>query len=594
MKKKYNTLNEEINRIKSLFNEGRLYGNLVDKEEEIITEQRKFLSNITDAFSIALKTTDPKILKKFQDFMNVEIRNVDDIIKHVDDFEDLWGIVVPNLNTSKVKVNLVKVKNAIEGGKLNNLSEEKLFNSVLPGFPEKGGMRDMIYDFWLEANGKSINLPQKVETRIVKTDPNTGALVIGTKNEKGVIVYKNEKGEVSSIENPTKQDSGSGKSKDSDVESERFRPDIEDADFVEVPSGSDLGDLNGKKIKATEENLRNLSESVVRNAEDATEKGDKTIISFSFEGEGSEEIAKQFMEDFRGKNVSTTTQEATQEVAQEVVEQGIKNRSVDIKDKNKYLKYTGDFLNKLFTKYPTKLWLNPAAIGEGIWKQNHGWWLKTKEYGGKVIFRSILIPTTAFIAWSSIRSKKQDRSYLRGYIADASVVIKKISDWVKNLSVKEDVLGGLEDSIRTLSDNKIEPDIIKKNLIDAATMAITGVTTGESFLSCEDIINSSDSDIIKKSFSKIKVDENARISELLKNEGESLDIDSINEIKSKTKKVLDFVVDQGLLDVSQFNTLVRKTRSQCEETKKLEELEKELDEKIKEGTVEIEIDGDLI
>jgi hypothetical protein len=594
MKKKYNTLNEEINRIKSLFNEGRLYGNLVDKEEEIITEQRKFLSNITDAFSIALKTTDPKILKKFQDFMNVEIRNVDDIIKHVDDFEDLWGIVVPNLNTSKVKVNLVKVKNAIEGGKLNNLSEEKLFNSVLPGFPEKGGMRDMIYDFWLEANGKSINLPQKVETRIVKTDPNTGALVIGTKNEKGVIVYKNEKGEVSSIENPTKQDSGSGKSKDSDVESERFRPDIEDADFVEVPSGSDLGDLNGKKIKATEENLRNLSESVVRNAEDATEKGNKTIISFSFEGEGSEEIAKQFMEDFRGKNVSTTTQEATQEVAQEVVEQGIKNRSVDIKDKNKYLKYTGDFLNKLFTKYPTKLWLNPAAIGEGIWKQNHGWWLKTKEYGGKVIFRSILIPTTAFIAWSSIRSKKQDRSYLRGYIADASVVIKKISDWVKNLSVKEDVLGGLEDSIRILSDNKIDPDIIKKNLIDAATMAITGVTTGESFLSCEDIINNSDSEIIKKSFSKIKVDENDRISELLKNEGESLDIDTINEIKSKTKKVLDFVVDQGLLDESQFNTLVRKTRSQCEETKKLEELEKELDEKIKEGTVEIEIDGDLI
>jgi hypothetical protein len=592
MKKNYKTLNEEINRIKSLFNEGRLYGNLVDNNT--ITEQRKFLSNIKDAFSIALKTTDPKILSKFQDFMNVEIRNVDDIIKHVDDFEDLWGIVVPNLNTSKVKVNLVKVKNAIEGGKLENLSEEKLFNSVLPGFPEKGGMRDMIYDFWLEANGKSRNLPQKVETRIVKTDPNTGALVIGTKNEKGVIVYKNEKGEVSFIENPTKQDSGSGKSKDSDVESERFRPDIEDVDFVEVPSGSDLGDLNGKKIKATEENLRNLSESVVRNAEDATEKGNKTIISFSFEGDGSEEIAKQFMSDFRGKNVSTTTQEAAEEMTQEVVEQGIKNGSVDIKDKNKYLKYTGDFLNKLFTKYPTRFWLNPAAIGEGIWKQNHGWWLKTKEYGGKVIFRSILIPTTAFIAWSSIRSKKQDRSYLRGYIADASVVIKKISDWVKNLSVKEDVLGGLEDSIRVLSDNKIDPDIIKKNLIDAATMAITGVTTGESFLSCEDIINSSDADIIKKSFSKIKVDENARISELLKNEGESLDIDTINEIKSKTKKVLDFVVDQGLLDESQFNTLVRKTRSQCEETKKLEELEKELDEQIKEGTVEIEIDGDLI
>jgi hypothetical protein len=255
MKKKYNTLNEEINRIKSLFNEGRLYGNLVDKEEEIITEQRKFLSNITDAFSIALKTTDPKILKKFQDFMNVEIRNVDDIIKHVEDFEDLWRIVVPNLNTSKVKENLDRVKNAIEEGKLKDLSRENLFDNVLPGFPEKGGMRDMIHNFWKEAKGESRNLPEKVETRIVKTDPDTGALVIGTKNEKGVIVYKNKKGGVAFIENPPKQEKGTGKPKNSGVE-------IEDAQWVDVTEKKTLDELNGGSFNGTKENIDNINGSV--------------------------------------------------------------------------------------------------------------------------------------------------------------------------------------------------------------------------------------------------------------------------------------------------------------------------------------------
>jgi hypothetical protein len=271
MKKNYNTLNEEINRIKSLFNEGRLYGNLVDKEEEIITEQRKFLSDITDAFSIALKTTDPKILKKFQDFMNVEIRNVDDIIKHVEEFEDLWRIVVPNLNTKKLKENLDRVKNAIEEGKLKDLSRENLFDNVLPGFPEKGGMRDMIHNFWKEAKGEPINLPKKVETRIVKTDPNTGELVIGTKNEKGEIVYKNKKGGEAFIENPPKQDSGSGKSKDSGVEIENAQKNEINLvtklisflrNWVDVPEKRTLAELDGGTFNGTKENIDKINDSV--------------------------------------------------------------------------------------------------------------------------------------------------------------------------------------------------------------------------------------------------------------------------------------------------------------------------------------------
>jgi hypothetical protein len=47
MKKKYNTLNEEMNRMKSLFGESRLYGNLVDNEEKnILTEGYRFFRGL--------------------------------------------------------------------------------------------------------------------------------------------------------------------------------------------------------------------------------------------------------------------------------------------------------------------------------------------------------------------------------------------------------------------------------------------------------------------------------------------------------------------------------------------------------------------
>lgn len=54
MKKKHNNLNEEIDRIKSLFTEERLYGNLVDKGPKLITEQ-KWSKLLDDIFKGILK-----------------------------------------------------------------------------------------------------------------------------------------------------------------------------------------------------------------------------------------------------------------------------------------------------------------------------------------------------------------------------------------------------------------------------------------------------------------------------------------------------------------------------------------------------------
>ena len=163
MRKNFNTINEEINRMKSLFGENRLYGNLVDNN--IISEQRKFFSNLTDAFKVTLKSFDQ--LDTFTKFINSEINTIDDIIKHIDEFEDMWKVVSKNLNTTKLKSNLQKLKTLKDNGNLKNIPEDKM-KAALKGFPKEGGMQEMVFDFWLDSKGMSSNLPQKVENRIAK------------------------------------------------------------------------------------------------------------------------------------------------------------------------------------------------------------------------------------------------------------------------------------------------------------------------------------------------------------------------------------------------------------------------------------------
>lgn len=136
MKRKYNTLNEEMKRMKSLFGESRLYGNIVDKKEEIITEQYGFFRNLDSLFKVSLKSFDD--LGTFTKFVNREIKNVDDIIKHFDEFNKLWRVVLPNVkNWTGLENNLKKLKKITDSGNLNTIPKDVWINKILPGFPEK-------------------------------------------------------------------------------------------------------------------------------------------------------------------------------------------------------------------------------------------------------------------------------------------------------------------------------------------------------------------------------------------------------------------------------------------------------------------------
>ena len=173
--------------MKIIINESQ-FNFLCKNDNYILTEQRKFFTNISDAFRGALKNFDE--LDTFTRFINREIYTVNDMIKHVDDFQNMWKMVNPNLNLQKLKRNLIQLEEAVANGKLKSIPEGSVFEVLLPAFPERGGMRDIVYDLWLEANGRSRLVPSTKETRIVKKDPISGEIIIITPEDSLNILYK--------------------------------------------------------------------------------------------------------------------------------------------------------------------------------------------------------------------------------------------------------------------------------------------------------------------------------------------------------------------------------------------------------------------
>tara|TARA_R110002020_G_scaffold209049_1_gene414911 strand:+ start:6010 stop:8127 length:2118 start_codon:yes stop_codon:yes gene_type:complete len=352
MRKKYNTLNEEINRMKSLFGESRLYGNLVDNQEEnIISEQYKFLQKLKNLGKIKLKNLED--LKVLENFQNMKIWNFGDIIKHVDEFQGMWKILNPKWDFDQAKLVLKDLKESVENGQIKNIPEDVFIRDVLPVFPHKGGMYDMVYDMYLVANGKSRLLPAAVETRIVKVNKSGDIVITNGKGvelqkigrydaesgkfdadfegdvtlkdgewvdadgnpinkkidkdwEEGMIVYGddgyeigtyNSRGEIIDVHGNHVDGNGKIITKASDM--------IPEAQLVkDVPVGSTMGDLNGKSVKDTPENNSRINNAT---NEEITNGGVKVVETNSEVGELKSQIGKMEseLEDLR-KSVSDT------------------------------------------------------------------------------------------------------------------------------------------------------------------------------------------------------------------------------------------------------------------------------------------------
>jgi hypothetical protein len=172
--KKLNNINEEINRMKSLFGDSNLYGNLISEnniKNTLLVEQgigkrlAKTLAGgsdeIASSLAKALRSVDPTRATKF---VNTEIDSFDSFLRHIDDYADIWKTIIPDQtefdnvvetitafkNITKDPAKLKKLRGEIAAG---NITKKQFLQT----FPSNGGVYEMFDDLWESSiNGKKV------------------------------------------------------------------------------------------------------------------------------------------------------------------------------------------------------------------------------------------------------------------------------------------------------------------------------------------------------------------------------------------------------------------------------------------------------
>lgn len=528
MKKKYNNINEQVLRIKSLFNNERLYGNL--------NEQRRLFNNISDAFNIKLKSFDE--LSKFNKFINSEINDVDDIIKNVDIYEDLWRRLLPNVDFIKLKRNLDSFNSVYKKGNLNKIPEEVFLEKVLKAFPEKGGMRDVVLDMWLEANGRSRNLPSVSQNKIAKLDPKTGELVIGTKGEKGVVTFKNKEGKVTVIEkDPDFKPEGDLEGKKGDFE------DVDFEDVIDVKESVPFNNLNGKKVGLDEELIDSLDEKIKEGT------GSGNFVKFTIVGEGEEGIkaAKEMMDSItKGKSES----ESIDFVPTNPEETMINNSTASEEVKNE-LKKSG-LLKKLFTEYPTKYVLNPTTFlpKEEFLKDAASRW---NRRGYQVLFRvSLDFTLYEFLTTPNdstfIRHATSDLYKLTNFLIKSSNIENTPSEFIK----------GICDGIESTTNSKQFCFKLKQTLKNNIEVNFKSKLEEENI--CSDLLKNNNNVIIKQLFDKTTKESK---NEIIKTFQNKLNSSKLFSLEGEIEKVSNFFLSKDT-EYEEINNLKIKMLSELD------------------------------
>ena len=175
MKRRYGNLNEEMNRIKSLFTEERLYGNL--RENKLLTEQgigRRLadaLETASSSVAKAIKNVDPKLATNF---LNSEINTFGDLAKHLNEYKSLWKSM--GIDWDYANDAVLSFKKWSDSGFLKT-ADDKLILQVINDLPAEGDLRGMVFDLWKESKGKYTPAKTNPKTTIV-TKSNTGENVV--------------------------------------------------------------------------------------------------------------------------------------------------------------------------------------------------------------------------------------------------------------------------------------------------------------------------------------------------------------------------------------------------------------------------------
>jgi len=253
MRKKYNTLSEEINRMKSLFTEERLYGNLVDKP--LLTEANiyKFLGKaFSNASGPAVRSLGAARVNKA---LSTAINDFSGLSKHLDDFDDVWKAI----GISDVKMNQTKgvIKNLGDIEKLGKLKEWDIYAEITEGgfriidyIPATGGLREMTMLKYLDATGilpppSKYILPQGTNTKAMVIYRGVDDVLLIKVGDEGPQILKDKNGQ------PIK-DNPKGKTDDDIIDIEWEEVKVDDLD------GKNIEDIIGTNTTLTAKSAKDL------------------------------------------------------------------------------------------------------------------------------------------------------------------------------------------------------------------------------------------------------------------------------------------------------------------------------------------------
>ena len=188
MRKRYNTLNEEMNRMKSLFTEERLYGNLVSEKEMINEAAPRYFKGVTRyiddlaTMSKALRASMATSLAKAGDFA---INGIADIVRHIDAFPGVWKVLVPDAKKLADAKKMLTVIDQKYGKDLSTLNLHKVMDEkgtkLYQYITREGGVRDMVTNLVKDQGGQwkgasEALVPKKFE--LVKVDGSTSPVKV--------------------------------------------------------------------------------------------------------------------------------------------------------------------------------------------------------------------------------------------------------------------------------------------------------------------------------------------------------------------------------------------------------------------------------
>jgi hypothetical protein len=588
---------------------------------------------LSDAFKLTFRSLDD--LGKFTKFINVEINNVDDIVKHVRQFPGLWKTIASDVkNWDGVLKNLEVLSALQKSDKLKTIETLDWYDS-LAGYPQIGGMQDMIDDMWRVSKGEDStfeNLPAVIGTKKAVYDPEKGGIIIKTEKKMNNDILIDSEGNVIA----TMDDNGNWVNSKGEIidkpEGSKVKTEPEEAVIVpptktggdvivSVKKGTTMEELDNKTVLDTPENKERVGEAINKQRVDSNENGDEFVFTISGKGKDGTRMAKEYAEGLNAKEMSNP-QEAAEDVAKNsplVKNNGDGTPPAKKTDGTPPAKKTDGTppakktdgeetidevkknilrrgLENIFTKYPTKYYLNFPALGEGkttgFWEMKFDTKTGKNKYGrsigdqfkfqgywvGTVTVRTVIFFGGSFLGRSAYKDYVYDRGAWEGLMTDWALLTNPVLQAADEIMESDDFLNGVHNTIMIYTKNKVNLKsslheiIIKGN----ENIQYAGDST-KSNITCEDLKKPL-KDIVELSVKFEKLEQLQKMnSEVEKYYSDNFDLmtKTQKDVKEAIEKFIEVQLkDEGSKD-NWFN-LVEQKKNECRAKEVEEKKQKEL------------------